>query len=110
MGGSDSYYSGQPPMLFLVNNLVIASLAANTSTELAVTGLTGVALGDVGFVIPTATPVVGCEFTYFRGTGDDAGVIGIKNVSEGALDFADTQDVNLLVWRKPKLNATVTHS
>lgn len=101
------YYAGQAVALHQRNNLVIPSIAANVTSEFALTGLTGVVSGDVGFVVSLAAPVLGCSFTYFRGTGNDAGVIGIQNVSEGALDFADTMDVLVCALKKTKIVTTV---
>jgi hypothetical protein len=106
-GSGGSYYAGQAVALHQRNNLVIGSVAANTTTELAVTGLTGVVSGDVGYCVPLAAPVVGFNLTYFRGTGNDAGVIGVQNVSEGALDPADTMDVLIVVNKKTKIVTTV---
>jgi hypothetical protein len=102
------YYAGQAVALHQRNNLVIPSIAANVTSEFALTGLTGVVAGDVGFAVClTPGPVLGCNFTYFRGTGNDAGVIAIQNVSEGALDFADTMDVLVVVLKKTKIITTV---
>lgn len=106
-GSGGSYYAGQAVALHQRNNLVIPSVAANTTIELAVTGLTGVVSGDVGYVVPTEVPIVGFGFSYFRGTGNDAGVIGVANFTEGAIDPADTMDVLIAVQKKTKIVTTV---
>jgi len=106
-GSGGSYYAGQAVALHQRNNLVIPNIVANTTLEFALTGLTGVVSGDVGYVVSLATPVVGCQFGYFRATGNDAGVISVANVTEGALDFADTMDVLVVVNKKTKIVTTV---
>lgn len=106
----DGYYAGQPPKRYAVNNLVIPSVAANTTVEIAVVGMTGVNDGDIGVVTPTAAPIVGFAFTYFRGTGNDAGVIGVTNFTEGAIDPANTMDVLISVLPKVTVTATITHA
>lgn len=98
---SDSYYSGQPPIQATVTNITIPSVAASTTVEIAAT-LNGAALGDVGFVVSLAAPIVGFNFPYVRGTGDDAVVIGVTNFTAGAIDPADTMDLVLVLFKKLK--------
>jgi hypothetical protein len=103
----DSYY-GVAPKRYTVANLVIGSVGAGATSEVAVAGLTGVKLGDTGFVTPDAAPIDNFNFMYFRGTGNGTGVIGVQNVSAGALDPADTMDVTIVLFPKAALSAAVT--
>src|SRR5215831_7095745 len=93
-------------LFFHKTDIVIPSIAANTTSEIALTGLAGVQSGDCGFIVPDAAPVVGAAFQYFRGTGAGTGVVGVQNVTEGALDFADTMDFTIVVFPKQVASAS----
>jgi len=102
---TDSYYSGQAPIQATVTNIVIPSVAASTTIEVAAV-MNGAALNDVGFFVPSAVPIVGFNFPYVRGTGNDAVVIGVTNFTAGALDPADTMDGVIVLFKKSKRAAT----
>ena len=94
-------------LYFSKTDIVIPSVAANTTVEVALTGLSGVQSGDCGFIVPTAAPIVGFAFPYFRGTGAGTGVVGVQNVTEGAIDPADTMDFTIVVLPKQVASASV---
>lgn len=102
-----SFAYGNSILFFTKTDIVIPSVAANTTVEIALTGLSGVKLGDCGYVVPTAAPIVGFAFQYFRGTGDGTGVVGVQNVTEGAIDPADTMDFTIVVNPKQPTTAAV---
>lgn len=84
---------------YTVTDVVVPSVAANTTIEIAFVA-TGVAAGDIGFVVPTASPIVGFTFPYARATGANAAVLGVTNFTEGAIDPANTMDVTVVMFQK----------
>lgn len=108
--GSDAYYAGQAGKRYTVTDLVVGSITAGQTLEVAVAGLTGVQSGDTGIVTPSAAPIDNMNLMYFRGTGVGTGVIGVQNVSAGTLDPADTMDVTIIVFTKVALSKAVVDS
>jgi len=94
-------------LFFTKTDIVIPSVAASTTVEIALTGLSGVKLGDTGYIVPSAAPIVGFNLPYFRGTGDGTGVVGVTNFTSGALDPADTMDFTIVVNPKGVVTAAV---
>lgn len=84
---------------YLVNNLTIPSIAAVTTTEVAVT-LNGARVGDSGFAVPRGAALTnGLVINYVRVTGNDAGVIAFTNASADAIDAADTFEFDVFLFK-----------
>lgn len=98
---SDYYGSGVPfsGYRYTITNLVVASIAAVTTTEIQVT-LPGVKVGDSGFFAPRDAKMLnGIALLPIRVTADNTAQLPFCNASAGALDVADTQDYDVYVFR-----------
>lgn len=93
-------FSGNCTVLrYSFSNLVIASIGAVTTLEVAVP-LPGALPGDVGIAIPRDGAFTsGIAINPIRVTAADAGVIPFVNGSAGAIDPADTFDFDVYLFR-----------
>lgn len=91
---------------YSVNNLVIASIGAAGSLDVAVV-LQGAKVGDVGIAIPRQALTAGVSINPIRITADNAGAIQFVNGTAGAIDPVDTMDFDVVLFRSTGQSTTV---
>jgi hypothetical protein len=92
-------FSASGPRRYLVNNLVIPSIAAVTTTEVTVTVSNGgLPSGGGGFAVPRVALSGGLAILPIRVVSATTFVIPFCNASAGAIDNADTVEFDCYIF------------
>ena len=83
---------------YIVNNLVIPSIGAAETGEVAVS-LPGAKVGDIGIAMPRQALTAAISVNPIRITADNAGAIPFVNSSAAPIDPVDTMDFDIVLFR-----------